>query len=226
MNIARKPLEERTPEDLSFYQPAEALIEDLLDGRRPDAAGLKMLAYIKRHIPDDETALLNIAIQNLTACAYQHSEVFYDHAEQYADSLLTQPRTAESPGPVAQVERFQSLADKLADIIADPYLPDSASGILEAAAIEIIGQVGLDSIPLIRGSFAKACVKAAEAEADARRCLTLTDQQKQRRKILELAVHPVSGTSDEAIDAALRILETGKVPAHRAAAIKPRRRAK
>jgi len=175
-----------------------------------------MLAYIKRHIPDDDTSDLYQAVQNLTACAFQHCEDFYQEATRYADSLLSQATTpTTSPGPATQIEHFQSLAEKLADIISDPHLPAEASGILEAAATEIINKVSHDSIPLIRGSFARACLQMIADEtpkASPEAPKKLTEREQSLAKIIEAVCVPSLAPDDEVIDAALKVLETGKVP--------------
>jgi len=171
----KKPFEERGPDDLSYWDPAQQLVDQIWnDGCGQITPLLTMLAYIKRRIPDDDTSDLYQAIQNLTASAYRHSDVFYEHAEQYADSLLPKPSlSVAAPVETTPVDRFQKLTDTLADLIEDPSLPDAMRELLGAAVIEAVnihgGHItsGRDTATFVRGFFARACEKAAAAEAPA-----------------------------------------------------------
>jgi hypothetical protein len=60
--------------------------------------------------------------------------------------------------------RFQSLADRLADLIDDPHVPKPAASILESAACDFINIHAGDDRSYVRRRFAVACANAAAQE--------------------------------------------------------------
>jgi hypothetical protein len=92
-------------------------------------------------------------------------------AERYCDlldSFASQPEVRRLIVPILEAQaapddkrvQFESLANRLADVIDDPSMPRRAREILECAAIEFINIMDVEDSGFVRRTFAAACSNA------------------------------------------------------------------
>lgn len=103
---------------------------------------------------------------------YDHSELESERFCELVDAFGCDPDTRAKlmaileakAAPDDQHVQFQSLANRLADLIDDPHVPRAAANLLEQAATDFINNHAGDDRSYVRRRFAVACALATAQE--------------------------------------------------------------